>query len=129
MSRQFGGKVIIHMGFVTRTTNSATGKRYTLSTAQIRGTGIWQTAVARSGFSLLGLFRPAMIVGGAPSNAGRLLHDSVEALVREVDPQDWESAKVALLRDLLGQHADALKADDEKFLSELTDRLSGMPKH
>lgn len=86
----------------TVTTNATNGKRYFVSTVQLP-LGSLQTAVFRKIFGPLANFlRPQVVFFG---NDAAYLHARVTALVRDVDPADWNDKDSFISAE--GDEADA----------------------
>jgi hypothetical protein len=84
------------MGIMTEVTNSATGKRYFISTVKVGNA--WQIAVFRKIFGPLANFWwPAFRLDGVQASRTSVQHKRVEAIVRDVSPSNWEKSKGALL--------------------------------
>jgi hypothetical protein len=111
------------MGFVTEVTNSVTGKRYLISTAEVEilGTRVWQTAVFKQRLGpLAGMFRPALFVGAAETSRARIQHERVEAIVQNIKPTDWEEAKWRWFRSWRRTIKQRAMKDEEKRLKTRT---------
>jgi hypothetical protein len=85
-------------GLCTTVTNATNGKSYFVSTVNsARSKGMHETAVFRKIFGPFASFwRPRATFFGSD---GASLHARVTALVRDVDPIDWQKAHRALLMD------------------------------
>ena len=81
----------------TAVTNVTNGKSYFVSTVKSSRRGLHETAVFRKIFGPFANFwRPQATFFGSD---GASLHARVTALVRDVDPIDWQKAHRALLMD------------------------------
>ena len=115
------------MSLATEVTNIPTGKRYYVSTAEVEAVGnkVWQTAVFRKRFGpLAGVFKPALFVGGVAEGLARFQHEQVEAIIRNVAPSEWDSARSKLLSKLIESQMESEAAGDQEFFEEML-RLTG----
>lgn len=96
-------------GLATIVINITTQKKYAVSTVEVPPTSHrWQTAVARK---IIGPFanfhKPAFFLGGAPEERAADQHQRVVAIVRDIDPANWEKASLALELKLIEEETDA----------------------
>ena len=96
-------------GLATIVINITTPKKYAVSTVEVPPTSHrWQTAVARK---IIGPFanfhKPAFFLGGAPEERAADQHQRVVAIVRDIDPANWEKASLALELKLIEEETDA----------------------
>jgi hypothetical protein len=91
-------------GLMTTVTNVTNGKRYFVSTIKCpRSKELQQTAVFRNIFGPFANFRqPQAIFFG---NDAAYLHGRVTALVRDIDPADWDGKDMFISAE--GDEADA----------------------
>jgi hypothetical protein len=90
-------------GLMTTVTNVTNGKRYFVSTVKCqRNEGLKQTAVFRKIFGPFANFwKPQAFFLG---NDATYLHGRVTALVRDVDPADWDDKEMFISAE--GDEAD-----------------------
>jgi hypothetical protein len=85
------------MGLLSKVTNSATNRRYTISTVRLMGA--WQTAVLKRRLGPLAYWAPALVIDALEETQAAAHHDRVATIVRDVHPTNWEKAKRALLME------------------------------
>jgi hypothetical protein len=98
-------------GLMTTVTNSATRKKYFVST--IEGIAGWQTAVFRKKFGPFANFRrPEFVLGGSDAERARDQHERTAAIVRDIDPANWEEASRRLAVQVIKEWAAAQEVKD-----------------
>jgi hypothetical protein len=89
------------MGYTSNIKNAINGKRYLVSTAEDHDGG-WQTAVfERKIFGISNPLHPAMFTGAPDEEQARLVHARVEAIVAQLPPTEWETAKWELVKEVM----------------------------
>ncbi len=107
-------------GLMTTVTNTATQKKYFVSTVEERRVGGSQTAVFRKIFRPIANFsKPAFFLGGSAPERAADQHQRVEAIVRNVDPANWEEASRVLSMELIEEEVRAEEAEHTAQNSEL----------
>jgi hypothetical protein len=106
-------------GLMTTVTNNITHRKYFVST--IEGIAGWQTAVFRKKFGPFANFRkPEFFLGGSSADRAADQHDRTVAIVRDVDPANWDEASRKLSVQVIEEWAAAEAAQDEAFYEELS---------
>lgn len=89
------------MGFTSDITNKINGKKYLISTTLVeKKSGIWETAVLQR--MLLGIpnmLCPLIRIGARNELQAQLAHRRTKEIVEQLNPTDWNSAKLALVND------------------------------
>jgi hypothetical protein len=105
-------------GLMTTVTNVATHKKYSVST--IEGIAGWQTAVFRKRFGPFANFRkPEFFLGGSAADRAADQHGRAVAIVRGVDPANWEEEARKLHVQVINEWAAAEEAERAAWYDEL----------
>lgn len=105
-------------GLMTTVANAATHKKYFVST--VEGVAGWQTAVFRKRFGPFANFRkPEFFFGGAAGDRAADQHDRAVAIVRDVDPANWEEASRKLQAQVINEWAAAEAAEQAAWYDEI----------
>lgn len=105
---------------MTTVTNIPTQKKYFVSTVEEPRVGGWQTAVFRKIFGPLANFRkPAFFLGGSVAERAGNQHERVAAIVRDIDPINWEKASRVLSMELIEEAVRAEESERAAWYSEM----------
>jgi hypothetical protein len=105
-------------GLMTTVTNTATRKKYFVST--IEGIAGWQTAVFRKKIGPFVNFRkPEFSLGGSDADRAADQHERAVAIVRDIDPENWEEASRRLAVQVINEWAAAQEVKDAAWLDEM----------
>jgi hypothetical protein len=86
-------------------------QKYFVST--IEGIAGWQTAVFRKKFGPFANFRkPAFCLGGSDADHAADQHERTVAIVRDIDPANWEEASHRLAVQVINEWAAAQEVKD-----------------
>jgi hypothetical protein len=109
-------------GLMAMVTNVVNRKKYFVST--IEGPAGWQTAVFRKAFGPFANFKkPEFTLGGSTADRARDQHDRTMAIVRDVDPVNWDEASRKLAVEVIEEWAAAEKTQQDAFYDELLHKL------
>lgn len=90
MSIDYRGE--LSSGLLSKVTNTVNGKRYNISTVWNARKGEWETAAFEQ--TLLGAFRHLICMNTQDENRARRIHDWVENTAEQIDPKEWNGAKL-----------------------------------